>query len=63
MIDDSWSAITAHWGAVVADLAEFFGVDLFDPDVQGRPWLGVRTMIYALLTDPRSRLRRALPRR
>lgn len=47
----------------MADLSEIHHLDLFDPAVQARPWLGVRTMIYDLLTDPRSRLRRALPRR
>lgn len=45
------------------DLSEFHGIDLFDPAVQARPWLGIRTLIYGLLSDPRSRLRRALPRR
>ena len=52
--------IVSHWRCVVADLAEFFGVDLYDPAVLARPWPGVRTMIHALLDMPESRLRRAL---
>jgi hypothetical protein len=44
----------------VADLAQFFGVDLYDPAVLDRPWPGIRTMVFALLDMPESRLRRAL---
>ena len=44
----------------MADLAQFFGVDLYDPAVLDGPWQGVRTMIVALLDMPESRLRRVL---
>jgi hypothetical protein len=47
---------------VIADLAEIYGVDLYDPQVLARPWPGVRTMLFALLDHPNSRLRRALRR-
>lgn len=59
-VDGSILGIVTHWRCVVADLAEHFGVDLYDPAVLGRPWPGVRTMIHALLDMPESRLRRAL---
>jgi hypothetical protein len=49
----------AHWSEVVADLAETFGVDLYDDAVLARPWPGVRTMILSLLSAP-SRLAAAL---
>lgn len=54
-----WSDIVAHWGAVTADLAERYRVDLYDPAVLARPWPGVRTMIFGLLSVD-SRLANAL---
>lgn len=62
-IDRSMLALVMHWRLVIADLADFFGIDLYDPAVRSRPWMGVRTMIFALLEQPDSRLRRALTRR
>jgi hypothetical protein len=62
-VDRSWLAIVKHWRLVIADLAQFFQVDLYDHAVRARPWMGVRTMIFALLEMPESRLRRALTRR
>jgi hypothetical protein len=59
-VDGSLLAIVTHWRVVVADLAQHFGVDLYDPAVLDRPWPGVRTMIFALLDMPESRLRRVL---
>ena len=59
-VDGSVLAIVTHWRLVVADMAEHFTLDLYDPAVLGRPWPGVRTMIFALLDMPESRLRRAL---
>ncbi|GEM_PF-4586186 len=59
-VDGSLLAIVTHWRVVVADLAQHFGVDLYDPAVLDRPWPGVRTMIFALLEMPESRLRRVL---
>lgn len=59
-VDWSLGALLAHWRLVVADLAEHFGVDLYDPAVRSRPCQGVRTMTFALLEMPESRLRRAL---
>ncbi|WHP18840.1 hypothetical protein [Cellulomonas sp. ES6] len=59
-VDGSLLAIVTHWRVVVADLAQYFGVDLYDPTVLARPWPGVRTMIFALLDMPESRLRREL---
>lgn len=59
-VDGSLLAIVTHWRVVVADLAQHFGVDLYDPSVLDRPWPGVRTMIFALLDMPESRLRREL---
>ncbi|UFU03433.1 hypothetical protein LQF12_02145 [Ruania suaedae] len=59
-MDGSLLAIVSNWRCVVADLAEFFGVDLYDPAVLDRPWPGVRTMLFALFDKPESRLRRVL---
>jgi hypothetical protein len=61
-VDGSLLAIVTHWRLVIADLAEIYGVDLYDPQVLARPWPGVRTMLFALLDHPNSRLRRALRR-
>lgn len=57
-IDGSWLAIVLHWRIVVAELMER-GIDLYDPAVRARPWLGVRTLIFSLL-DTDTRLRAAL---
>lgn len=57
-IDGSWLAIVQHWRIVVAELMER-GVDLYDPAVRARPWMGVRTLIFSLL-DTDTRLRAAL---
>lgn len=62
-IDESITGIVTHWRIVVAELAERFHVDLYDPAVRARPWPGVRTMIFTLLQTPGSRLREALIRR
>lgn len=62
-VDGSWCAIVEHWRIVVADLALHYRVDLYDPAVLARPWPGVRTMIFALIDQPDTRLRRALTRR
>ena len=35
---------------MVADLAERYHVDLYDPAVLARPWPGVRSMILGLLS-------------
>ena len=59
-VDGSLLAIVTHWRVVVADMAQHFGIDLYDPVVLDRPWPGVRTMLFALLDMPESRLRRAL---
>lgn len=40
-----------------------YHLDLYDPAVLARPWLGVRHALYALLDHPDSLLRRALTRR
>ena len=62
-VDGSVMAIVTHWRLVVSDLAEHFTIDLYNPAVLDRPWPGVRTMIFALLDMPESRLRRALTTR
>lgn len=59
-VDESWLGIVTHWRLVIADLAEFYHLDLFDPAVRARPWPGVRTMIFSLFDMPTSRLREAL---
>lgn len=61
MIDGSWLALVTHWRLVVAELAER-GIDLYDPVVLARPWLGVRAVIFSLL-DSNTRLRAVLTRR
>lgn len=45
-----WADIVPHWGLVIADLAERYHVDLYDPQVLARPWPGVRAMILGLLS-------------
>lgn len=59
-IDTSLLGLVTHWHVVVADLAQHFGVDLYDPAVLARPWPGVRIMIAALLEMPETRLYRVL---
>lgn len=55
-----WSHIVAEWDSVAWDLSAIHGVDLHDPAVRARSWLGVRGMILGLLRDPSSRLFAAL---
>ena len=62
-VDGSWCAIVEHWRVVVADLALHYRIDLYDPAVLDRPWPGIRTMIFALIDQRDTRLRRALTRR
>lgn len=62
-IDGSWLAIVTNWRLVLHDLSVIHHIDLFDPVVRARPWLGVRTMIFGLLDIPGSLLREALTRR
>lgn len=57
--DDSLFALLSHWSLVVADLSRHHHVDLYDPAVLARPWVGIRTMIFSLLDEP-TRLRAAL---
>lgn len=59
-VDESMGALLTHWRLLVVDLAQFFHVDLYDPAVRARPCQGIRTMAFALLDMPESRLRRAL---
>lgn len=59
-VDGSLLGIVTNWRYVVADLGQHFGVDLYDPAVLDGPWPGVRTMIFALLDMPESRLCRVL---
>ncbi len=54
-----WLDIVQNWGAVLADLSQLHGIDLFDPAVQERPWPGVRLLILDLLSAD-TRLARAL---
>ncbi|MFD6699684.1 MULTISPECIES: hypothetical protein [unclassified Microbacterium] len=61
-IDSTWLAIIREWRIVTAELAERYRIDLHDTAVRARPWPGVRTMIFALLDDPSSRLRAVLRR-
>lgn len=68
LLDVSWFAIVSHWRLVLADLADR-GIDLYDPAVLGRPWPGIRNIIFSLLDAPLgpfdapSRLRTALTRK
>ena len=62
-VDGSLLGLVTHWRLVIAEMAEVYGVDLYDPAVLARPWPGVRTMIFALLERPGGRLRGALTRR
>jgi hypothetical protein len=59
-LDTSWLAIVSHWRIVVAELMER-GVDLYDPALRARPWMGVRALIFSLI-DSDTRLRAALRR-
>ncbi|WP_061960652.1 hypothetical protein [Demequina flava] len=54
-----WSDIVTHWDCVIADLADKYRLDLYDPAVLARPWPGVRTLILSLVHES-SRLRNAL---
>lgn len=57
-----WSllGLICQWRVVVAEVAEVYGLDLYDPAVRRRPWPGIRTMIFALLDRPGGLLRAAL---
>lgn len=44
-----WIDIVKHWDLVVCDMSSRYGIDLYDPAVQARPWPGIRTMIFGLL--------------
>lgn len=61
-IDGSCLALVNNWSLVVADLSKHHGIDLYDPQVLARPWLGIRTLIFSLIDEP-TRLREALTRR
>jgi hypothetical protein len=56
-----WPDIVPHWREVTLDLSEIHHIDLHDPAVRARPWPGVRTMIFGLLSAD-SRLAHALER-
>ena len=62
-VDGSLLGLIGQWRIVVAELAEHYGVDLYDPVVLARPWPGIRTMIFALVDRPGSRLKAALTTR
>lgn len=62
-LDTSLLGLVTHWHLVVVDMLSIYGMDLYDPALLARPWLGVRSAIEALYTHPDSRLRRALTRR
>ncbi len=62
-MDGSLLGLVGQWRIVVAELAEVYHVDLYDPAILARPWSGIRTMIFALIDRPGSRLRAALTRR
>lgn len=49
----------AHWDLVIRDLADTYGIDLYDPTVLARPWPGIRILMWGLIHEP-SRLLRAL---
>ncbi|OZD48650.1 hypothetical protein CH252_19170 [Rhodococcus sp. 06-1477-1B] len=61
-VETSWTAITAHWGIVLAELSLHHHVDLYEKAALARPWMGVRGMIFELLGRD-TRLRAALTRR
>jgi len=55
-----WEDILDAWNLVVPDLADIYGVDLYDPALESRPWTWLRGLIYGLLSTPSSRLARKL---
>lgn len=55
-----WADIVPHWDLVVRDLASLYRLNLYDPAVLASPWPGVRTLILGLLSEPSSRLAKAL---
>jgi len=50
-----WRTILDNWDMVVADLLET-GVDLWDPALADRPWLWLRTAVFALFDKPHTRM-------
>lgn len=44
-----WDDIFEHWAHVVPDLAEVYGVDLYDSAYADRPWPWLRGLILGLL--------------
>lgn len=55
-----WSDILDNWALIVPDMAQFYGIDLYDPALNSRPWPWLRGLIFDLLSTPGSRLARAL---
>lgn len=58
-----WKEILEAWDLVVPDLAEVYGVDLYDPALKRRPWPWLRGLLMGLISTPNSRLSRHLARR
>ena len=55
----TWVAIFARWRLVLADLHQWYGVDLDDPEFsEHRSWAWLRDRVVGLLSEPRSRLAR-----
>lgn len=54
--------LVTRWDLVVRDLVAIYHVDLHDPAVLHRSWPGVRSLIFGLLSEPKSRLAAALRR-
>jgi len=57
-----WEDILNNWGLVVPDLAETYGIDLYDPALDDRPWPWLRGLILGLLGTPNTRIARKLIR-
>ena len=62
-IDRSLLGLVMNWRVVTVEVAEVYGIDLYDPAVLARPWPGIRDMIFALIDRPGGWLRAALTRR
>lgn len=51
---DLWDVVWSHWDDVEADLAEHFGIDMWDGGWD-MPWIALQARISALITAPMSR--------
>lgn len=60
----TWADLLERWDLVEADLHQAYGIDMEDRELlRRRSWRWLRVRIAGLLSDPDSRICRAIARR